>query len=112
MLSQTSVAVVYYPSGAPENKIISPKIAEAAAAGALVITGDNPAVKEMYGDSVIAARADEEILGLAEYYLNQPEISAEKITAARRITAEKLSAAASARRFKAILDWLKNNSIN
>lgn len=112
VLSQTSVAVVYYPSGAPENKIISPKIAEAAAAGALVITGDNPAVKEMYGDSVITARADEEISGLAEYYLNQPEISAEKITAARRITADKLSAAASARRFKAILDWLKNNSVN
>ena len=38
--------------------------------------------------------------GLVDYYLQNPEISRAKIVAAQKITADRLSSAASARRFK------------
>ena len=47
--------------------------------------------------------------GLVDYYLQNPEISRAKIVAAQKITADRLSSAASARRFKEILDWLRQN---
>ena len=59
--------------------------------------------------SVIMYEKESDFPGLVDYYLQNPEISRAKIVAAQKITADRLSSAASARRFKEILDWLRQN---
>ena len=109
ILAQTAVAVVYSPANTPDTKKIPSGVAEAAAAGALVITTENAAVREVYGDSVIMAQNEKDIPALADYYLAHPEIAAAKIITARSITAQKMSSAAVAARFIEILNWLQDS---
>ncbi len=109
VLAQTAVAVVYSPAGTSDTKKIPSGVAEAAASGALVITSENAAVREIYGDNVIMVQNEEDIPLLVDYYLAHPEIIATKTIAARSITAKKLSSAATATRFAEILNWLQNN---
>lgn len=108
-LSRAFIAAIYVNPETPAAKMVPAETAEAAAAGALVIMPSNPAVKEIYGDNVIMYEKESDFPGLVDYYLQNPEISRAKIVAAQKITADRLSSAASARRFKEILDWLRQN---
>ncbi len=109
-LSKARIVAIYNAPGTPAAKIVPVEIMEAAAAGALVMTSPNAAVKQVYGDSVIISEDDKNFLPLISYYLQNPAIMREKNVSAQKITAEKLSSAASAKRFIELLDWLKNNS--
>lgn len=108
-LSRAFITAVYAAPETPAAKMVPAETAEAAAAGALVIMPSNPAVKEIYGDNVIMYEKESDFPGLVGYYLQNPEISRAKIIAAQKITVDRLSSAASARRFKEILDWLRQN---
>lgn len=108
-LSRAFITAVYAAPETPAAKMVPAETAEAAAAGALVIMPSNPAVKEIYGDNVILYEKESDFPGLVGYYLQNPEISRAKIVAAQKITVDRLSSAASARRFKEILDWLRQN---
>jgi len=96
--------VVVYNKDTAESKRIPNEIMEATACGALVYSSYNKALEETYQDSVILY-TDEEDLKLK---LNEP-FDKNKAIKAQRITVEKLSSAASAKRFKELLDWVKNN---
>ena len=108
-LSRAFITAVYAAPETPAAKMVPAETAEAAAAGALVIMPSNSAVKEIYGDNVIMYEKESDFPGLVDYYLQNPEISRAKIVAAQKITVDRLSSAASARRFKEILDWLRQN---
>lgn len=108
-LSRAFITAVYAAPETPAAKMVPAETAEAAAAGALVIMPSNSAVKEIYGDNVILYEKESDFPGLVGYYLQNPEISRAKIIAAQKITVDRLSSAASARRFKEILDWLRQN---
>lgn len=108
-LSRAFITAVYAAPETPAAKMVPAETAEAAAAGALVIMPSNSAVKEIYGDNVIMYEKESDFPGLVGYYLQNPEISRAKIVAAQKITVDRLSSAASARRFKEILDWLRQN---
>jgi len=104
VLGETQRVVVYNNKDTPESKKIPNEIMEATACGALVYSSYNKALEETYQDSVILY-TDEEDLKLK---LNEP-FDKNKAIKAQRITVEKLSSAASAKRFKELLDWVKNN---
>lgn len=108
-LAKTWIVAVYSKAGSPEDKRVPPEVAEATAAGALVIMSFNSAVKELYGDNVIMYQNEDDFSALAEYYLKHKDIMMDKTVAAQKITADKMSSATSARRFKELLDWLKSN---
>lgn len=109
LLSKAKIVSVYNEPNSLDSKIISKEIMEAAASGCLVMSSPNGMVKEIYGDNIIVYENLEDFPKLVTYYLNQPEIRINKIINAQKITAEKLSATASAQRLNEIIQWLNQN---
>ena len=103
-LSQAQRVVVYHEENSPESKRIPLEVMEATACGALVFSSYNKAVEETYQDNVIFYTDTNDL----KLKLAQP-FDENKAIKAQRITTEKLSSAASAKRFKELLDWIKNN---
>lgn len=108
-LSRADITVIYKAPESSASKFINSEIMESAASGTLVISSSNARIKEIYGDSIVSYDNIEDIKGLVEYYLKNPEITKNKILDAQRITQNQLSSKASAERFKSILDWLQEN---
>ncbi len=108
-LSRADITVIYKAPESSASKFINSEIMESAASGTLVISSSNARVKAIYGDSIVSYDNIEEIKGLVDYYLQNPEITKRKIIDTQRITQNHLSSKASAERFKSILDWLQEN---
>lgn len=106
-LSQTQKVVVYNDENTPEAKKVPQEIMEATACGALVFSSPNKAVTEMYGNSVIIYHNLQDLASKLTKPLDN--ISRQQTINAQKITTEKLSSNASAKRFKELLDWVKQN---
>ena len=106
-LSETQKVVVYNAKDTPESKKIPHEIMEATACGALVFSTYNKVVKETYQDNVIIYENEEDLK--AKLAMPYNATLHNKALKAQKITVEKLSSAASAKRFKELLDWIKNN---
>ncbi len=109
-LSKAQIIAVYNEAVSTESKIINTEILEATASGGLVISSPNSAAKEIYGDNIIIYEQLEDFPKQVNYYLNHPEIMRSKVINAQKITAEKLSSAASARRLHEIIEWLNKTA--
>ncbi len=111
-LSKASIVALYNYENSPQRKYIQPELMEAAASGALVVSTPNSAVEEIYGDSIVMYRNLEEFPKQINYYLTHQEIMRNKIIKAHKITAEKLSSEASARRIHELIEWLNRTKRN
>ncbi len=109
-LSKAQIVAVYNKADSIDSKIINTETLEATASGGLVISSPNSMVKEIYGDNIIIYEDLEDFPKQVSYYLNHPEIMRSKIINAQKITAEKLSSAASARRIREIIEWLNKTA--
>lgn len=109
-LRKSLIVVVYNKVGTGGAQKIPSEVIEAAASGALVLSSENPAVTEVYGDSVVIYNKAQDLLPIISHYRSNQEIAEQKIIAAQKITAQQLNSAASAKRFIELLAWLKNNS--
>lgn len=106
-LSETQKVIIYNEKDAPESKRVPQEIMEATACGALVFTTYNKAVEDLYQDNVIFYTDEEELK--SKLALPFDTTLQNKVIQAQKITTEKLSMATSAKRFKELLDWVKNN---
>lgn len=106
-LSETQKVVIYNAEDTPESKKIPNEIMEATACGALVFTTYNKTVENMYQDNVIFYTDEADLKSKLAMPFNA--VLQNKVLKAQKITTEKLSSAASAKRFKELLDWVKNN---
>lgn len=107
VLSETQKVVVYNEKDAPESKRVPKEIMEATVCGALVFTTYNKAVEDMYQDNIIFYTNEEDLKEKLAMPFNA--VLQDKVLKAQKITTEKLSSAAAAKRFKELLDWVKNN---
>jgi len=85
--------------------VISNRIFDATAAGALVISDYMPEIEEIYGDSVVMYKTEEELVRLVKYYLDPANEAKrlEKAKRAREITLKNFTAEKAAARFDEII---------
>ncbi|MBO5038539.1 MAG: glycosyltransferase family 1 protein [Alphaproteobacteria bacterium] len=110
ILNQTDIVIVYNDPASPQSKIIPSELAEAAGCGTMVFSTPNPAVAELYGNNIITYDTLPDLEEKLAYYLNKRGQTKHISRALQKITVEKYSSAVTAKRFKEIQYWLKQNS--
>lgn len=110
ILSQSDVVIVYNDASSPLSKKMPQELAEAAACGALVFSTPNQVVTEVYGDNVITYENLSDLEEKLGYYLSRTKQTQHINRALQKITLEKYSSSISAKRFKELLSWLKQNT--
>lgn len=111
ILNQTDIVIVYNDPASPLSKTIPTELAEAAGCGTMVFSTPNPAVSELYGNNVIIYDTLSDLEEKLTYYLNNRGKTKHISRALQKITIEKYSSAVTAKRFKEILSWLKQNAL-
>lgn len=109
-LAETEIVIIPTYTSSPQGEMITAAVMEATACGALVMSPENQVLKQQYGESIVYYRTAEEAVPLVSYYLNNKTIIAQKTADAAAITQKNATSAQSAKRFKQLYDWLKNNS--
>lgn len=109
-LAETEIVIVPAYVSSPQGEMITAAVMEATACGALVMSPENQVLKQQYGESIIYYRKAEDVVPLVTYYLNNKTIMAQKTAEAAAITQKRATSAQSAKRFKQLYDWLKDNS--
>ena len=110
-LASTHIVSIYNAPDSAQSQKIPQEIMEATASGALVFSSPNQAVENLYGDNVIIYNNLEDFIEKSRYFIKHKDMVQGKIISANKITAEKMSASASAQRFKELFDWLKENMV-
>ena len=108
LLNQTQIVAIYTSPIPPLNKMITPELMQATAAGALVIANYNPIMQKIYGDSIVFYRDFNDFAQLTNYFIKNPDIRAKKAMDAQKITLKNFTVSASAKRLHELLTWLKN----
>ncbi|MBP3688084.1 MAG: glycosyltransferase family 1 protein [Alphaproteobacteria bacterium] len=110
ILNQTDIVIVYNAPASPQSKTIPTELAEAAGCATLVFSTPNSAVSKLYGNTVITYDTLPDLEEKLAYYLNKRQQTKHIGRTLQKITIEKYSSAVTAKRFKEILNWLKQNS--
>ena len=89
--------------------VISNRIFDATACGALVISDYMPEIEEIYGDSIPMWKTEKELVALIKYYLDptHEDERLEKAQKAREITLKNFTAKQAAEKFEAIINDVK-----
>lgn len=89
--------------------VISNRIFDATACGALVISDYMPEIEEIYGDSIPMWKTEKELVALIKYYLDptHEDERLEKAQKAREITLKNFTAKQAAEKFDAIINDVK-----
>lgn len=111
ILNQTDIVIVYNDPASPQSKTIPTELAEAAGCATLVFSTPNSAVSKLYGNTVITYDTLPDLEEKLAYYLNKRQQTKHIGRTLQKITIEKYSSAVTAKRFKEILSWLKQNAL-
>lgn len=111
ILSQTRIVVVYNTPETAGAKKLPSEVAEAAAAGALVLSSPNPVLTDIYGDNVVIYTDEFDLKNKISHYLNATDITRRLADAAHKTTTEKASSAKAVFRFKQISAWLEKYTV-
>jgi len=111
ILSASKIVVIYHQPDSPQSHRVPEDIMQATASGALVFSSPNPSVEAAYQDNVIIYENQQDFQEKLDYYLKNYDKIQAKILAAQKVTIEQFSTQTTSRRFKELLDWLKENQI-
>lgn len=111
ILNQTDIVIVYNDPASPQSKTIPTELAEAAGCATLVFSTPNSAVSKLYGNTVITYDTLPDLEEKLAYYLNKRQQTKHIGRTLQKITIEKYSSAVTAKRFREILSWLKQNAL-
>ncbi|MBR5154220.1 MAG: glycosyltransferase family 1 protein [Alphaproteobacteria bacterium] len=95
--------------GMKELGFVSNRIYDASACGSLVISDYMKEIEEIYGDSVVMWKTEEELVSLVKYYLDPQNENErlEKANRAREITLKNFTAKIAAKKFEDIIKEVK-----